>query len=218
MRRAKLFVFIFLLLSYAVSADELPTLRLNEGLNEISISIINNWERDISRLSLYVNSKKLPEWLSVLDSEKAIDIRQGAQGQSMLILKLFMKHAPFNGITEFPVILKDISGNRWSFQIKISTGSQLPKEYALYENYPNPFNPTTTIKYSIKENIWVKLIIYNVMGQVVRTLVDETKPSGVYMVKWDGHTDNSEKVSSGMYFYRLEAGHFVKTKRMTLVQ
>ena len=218
MRRTKLFIFI-ILLSYATSAaDELPIIQLNEGLNEISISIINNWDRDISRLSLYVNSKKLPEWLSVLDSEKAIDIRQGAQGQSMLILKLFMKHAPFNGITEFPVILKDISGNRWSFQIKISTGSQLPKEYALYENYPNPFNPTTTIKYSIKENIWVKLIIYNVMGQVVRTLVDETKPSGVYMVKWDGRNENSEMVSSGVYFYRLEAGKFIDTNRMMFVR
>ena len=108
--------------------------------------------------------------------------------------------------------------NRWSFQINVSTGTELPKEYALYENYPNPFNPTTTIKYSIKENVRVKLIIYNVMGQVVRTLVDEKKPVGIYKIKWDGRNENSEIVSSGVYFYRLEAGKFSDTKRMMFVR
>ena len=94
----------------------------------------------------------------------------------------------------------------------------MPVSNALYENFPNPFNPVTTIHYSLQENEYAKLVIYNSLGQVVRILVDEPKTAGIHTVQWNGVNESGQKVSSGVYFYRLTAGQFVKTKRMMLVE
>jgi hypothetical protein len=93
-------------------------------------------------------------------------------------------------------------------------------ETHLAQNYPNPFNPTTTIRYSIKEVAHVTLKIYNVAGQLVRTLVNERqnpKQEG-YSVHWNGRTGSGQPVSSGVYFYRLKAGDFEKTRKMVLMK
>ncbi|MEJ2720344.1 MAG: T9SS type A sorting domain-containing protein [bacterium] len=90
----------------------------------------------------------------------------------------------------------------------------------LEQNYPNPFNPRTTIEFSIKESTHVSLRIYNVAGQLVRTLADAvmTPRQGGYVVDWDGRSDTGRLVSSGIYFYRLEAGDFVATRKMILLK
>ena len=94
-----------------------------------------------------------------------------------------------------------------------------PAAFALASNYPNPFNPATTIKYSLPQAADVKLMVYNVMGQVVRTLVAEHQSAGRYAVEWDATNDNGHSLSSGMYFYRLAAGgEFLETKKMLLLK
>ena len=97
----------------------------------------------------------------------------------------------------------------------------VPTAYALSDNYPNPFNPATSIQYSVisgQSPPHVSLKIYNLLGQEVRTLVDEVQEAGYYRVYWDGNDDRGEQVSSGMYFYRLTAGDFTAIKKMTLVK
>ncbi|MBC7187919.1 MAG: T9SS type A sorting domain-containing protein [Calditrichaeota bacterium] len=103
----------------------------------------------------------------------------------------------------------------------------LPSVYDLWHNYPNPFNPTTTIVYALPRSSRVTLEVYNLLGQCVRTLVDETEPPGVHRVLWDGRDANGQQVSSGCYFYRLVAQstpagapsqRFVKTLKMLLLQ
>jgi hypothetical protein len=90
---------------------------------------------------------------------------------------------------------------------------------ALFNNYPNPFNPTTTIKYTIKERAHVSLEIYNAAGQLVRTLVDEVQsPDEVKPVEWDGHNNAGQTVSSGVYFYRLVTKNFSQTKKMVVLK
>jgi hypothetical protein len=79
-------------------------------------------------------------------------------------------------------------------------GSQLPKSFALYQNMPNPFNPTTSIKYDLPVTSRVRLTVYNVLGQVVEVLTDATQPAGSYQPVW-----NADNYASGVYFYRLEA-------------
>ncbi len=91
-------------------------------------------------------------------------------------------------------------------------------EYALYENYPNPFNPETTIKYQLPVNSMVRLQIYNMIGQEVRMLLNEQKPAGEYHIQWDGKNDSGEQLPSGMYLYRLISNNFVSTKKMSLVR
>ena len=90
--------------------------------------------------------------------------------------------------------------------------------YLLSQNYPNPFNPTTNIKYSIPENVKsekenVKLIVYDVLGKEIKTLVNENKSPGNYDVEF-----NASYLSSGIYFYKIQAGKFIETKKMILIK
>jgi hypothetical protein len=89
----------------------------------------------------------------------------------------------------------------------------LPKEYQLNNNYPNPFNPTTTISYSIPKVSLTKLVIYDVLGREITRLVNEVKNPGTYSV-----TFNASNFASGVYFYRLESGDFVDVKKMLLIK
>ena len=89
----------------------------------------------------------------------------------------------------------------------------LPTEYSLSQNYPNPFNPTTVIKFALPTVSKVSLIIYNLRGEEVSLLINETKPAGNYRVSWDG-----SKIASGIYFYRIAAGDFVLTRKMVLLK
>ena len=89
---------------------------------------------------------------------------------------------------------------------------------SLSQNHPNPFNPTTTIAYSIAKDNEVSLMIYDVAGRQVRTLVNERQKADVHKVVWDGHNDAGTRVASGVYFYKLVAGSFVKTKKMVLLK
>ena len=82
------------------------------------------------------------------------------------------------------------------------------------QNYPNPFNPSTTFTYSIFSEQYVQIRIYNTLGIIVSTLVDEFKPAGEYIVQWNGRNELQQEVSSGLYFYQIKAGKEVVTKQM----
>ena len=88
-----------------------------------------------------------------------------------------------------------------------------PERFSLGQNFPNPFNPSTTIKYSIPKNSLVRLKVYNILGEEVAILVNEEKPVGTYEVKF-----NATNLPSGVYFYRLQAGSFVETKKMIIIK
>jgi len=90
--------------------------------------------------------------------------------------------------------------------------------YALSANYPNPFNPTTTISYSLPEKSEMILSIYDTQGKQVKTLVTGFQPAGTYTVTWDGTNDAGEAMPSAIYLYRMTAGSFVKIERMTLLK
>ncbi|MFH1754895.1 MAG: T9SS type A sorting domain-containing protein, partial [Candidatus Latescibacterota bacterium] len=89
---------------------------------------------------------------------------------------------------------------------------------SLAQNYPNPFNPSTTIKYSVKDNAHVSLKIYNVAGQLVRTLVNSDMTRGAYTETWNGRSNSGDPVSSGVYFYKMATKNFSMTKKMVLLR
>ncbi|MCH7549348.1 MAG: T9SS type A sorting domain-containing protein [Candidatus Krumholzibacteriota bacterium] len=95
-----------------------------------------------------------------------------------------------------------------------------PYRNSLHQNYPNPFNPATTIQFSIAKRGHVTLRVYNVSGQLVRTLVDDDMAprAGSYAVEWDGRNDDGVRVASGIYFYRVTATGFVNTRKMVLLK
>lgn len=94
----------------------------------------------------------------------------------------------------------------------------LPASYALFQNCPNPFNPTTEIRFDVPENIQVQLKIYNTLGQEVTTLLDQVRPAGSYTIQWNGKNSSGLPVAAGMYLYQFKAGNFTSTKKMLLLK
>jgi photosystem II stability/assembly factor-like uncharacterized protein len=93
-----------------------------------------------------------------------------------------------------------------------------PEDYKLYHNYPNPFNPSTIIRYSIPTSEFVTLKVYDVLGNEVATLVNEEIPAGSYEVEFTSHSGSDRNLSSGVYFYTLQAGSFTQTKKLILIK
>jgi hypothetical protein len=124
-------------------------------------------------------------------------------------------HVPMDRVEHLADILQWLQG-------ELPTGVPRGVSFGnrLAQNHPNPFNPTTKIQYSIRERAHVTLVIFNVAGQLVRTLVDEgqTPRQGGYTIRWNGLDNNGESVASGVYFYRLRTGSFVETRKMVLLK
>jgi len=106
-----------------------------------------------------------------------------------------------------------INGVEYGTRSGISLSEELPTKALLFQNYPNPFNPTTKINYSIPKSGFVTIKVYDVLGREVSILVNENKPVGNYSVQF-----NAGKLVSGVYFYRMEAGTFKQTKKLSLLR
>jgi type IX secretion system substrate protein len=102
--------------------------------------------------------------------------------------------------------------------VNVEKENNIVAEFKLEQNYPNPFNPTTNIKYSVPKTSNVKLRIYNIMGQLVKTLVNENKVPGLYNIEWNGTNENNSRVASGVYFSRFESDNFTAYKKMILLK
>jgi hypothetical protein len=100
-----------------------------------------------------------------------------------------------------------------AFDIPDPPGTPIPKTIALHQNYPNPFNPTTTISFSLPAMTQVTLKVFDIMGRVVTTLLNEQMSGGEYSVSFEGG-----KFASGIYFYRLQAGSDLQTRKMILLK
>ena len=103
-------------------------------------------------------------------------------------------------------------------ELSVDDNINIPNKYHLSNAYPNPFNPSTLIRYSIKKNSLVSLIIYDTMGRAVKTLVDTYNKAGANSIFWDATNNNNKPVSAGLYFYTIEVGSFRDTKKMILLK
>ena len=110
------------------------------------------------------------------------------------------------------------SGAAWQTFITDADVPGVPKAFALYQNAPNPFNPTTTIRFDLPRAVHVKLSIYNVKGELISTIVDQHMTEGRKEIAWTAKDSRGRAVTSGIYFYRLVAGDFVQTKKMVLLR
>ena len=123
-----------------------------------------------------------------------------------------------------PMVRLTVADARSSSNASLNTmkkkgeGEAVPTTYVLEQNYPNPFNPTTTIEYEIPSTGKVTLEIYNIIGERVRTLVNDVQDAGVYQVVWDGRDESRNTVATGVYLYRVHAGNFSSVKKMLLMK
>ncbi|MEK6551963.1 MAG: T9SS type A sorting domain-containing protein, partial [Bacteroidota bacterium] len=102
--------------------------------------------------------------------------------------------------------------------VDVKSEEALPTQFTLFQNFPNPFNPTTIISYTLPEQNIVSLKIYNILGSEVRTLISSEQAPGVYKVEWNGRNNFGSKVASGTYIYRIKTGDFVQSKKMILLK
>jgi len=113
----------------------------------------------------------------------------------------------------------EIDANTVQFDICVGVGVEeetegtVPKAFSLQQNYPNPFNPVTEIRYALPRDCWVKLEVYNILGEKVATLVDGQQKAGYRSAHW-----SADKACSGIYFYRLQAGDYTDTKKMVILK
>ena len=129
-----------------------------------------------------------------------------------------------SGVTYYyKVSAIDMAGNESGYTsvsvlTDVQEGAGVPKEFALNQNFPNPFNPSTEISFAVPKQTAVKVVIYGLSGEVVATLVNQTMSAGNYRVTWNGRTDDGRSVASGVYFYHLQSEGFTATKKMTLLK
>jgi hypothetical protein len=158
---------------------------------------------------------------------------QGGINGSGMIAKIKMRTA--NNVTTDQVIKLtlpqitaiDPSGNPIQFNgseqaisspVESERNAQAPETFVLYANSPNPFNPATTISYDLPEPTEITLAIFDALGQLVRTLVDQRQPAGRHFIIWDGRDERGQRVASGVFIYQLRAGRFVQSRKMLLLQ
>jgi hypothetical protein len=128
------------------------------------------------------------------------------------------------GVYYYKVTAVDFAGNEGipsTAQVSLTTTNTLPVagyRYALHPSRPNPFNPLTTISFELAEAVEVKLVVYDLRGQMVTTLLDQSLPAGPHRVTWNGRNGRGREVASGEYFYRLTAGTFTAKRKMTLLR
>jgi hypothetical protein len=124
--------------------------------------------------------------------------------------------AKFNGLEHS--IQVNLKVNEVSDVGEWADNPNAPKTFALFQNQPNPFNPETKMSYYLPRACQIKLTIYNVLGQKVRTLFDGHQEAGMQNLTWNGRDDDGNQLSSGIYFYRLQADDFIQTRKMSLVK
>ena len=137
----------------------------------------------------------------------------------------FFGEAP-TGVYEIMFYVEDVCGVmdsvKVTFDIVTGIGTKdglaLPETYYLGQNYPNPFNPYTIIEFGLPERSAVDLAVYNLLGQKIKTLINESLPANNYVFEWDGTNDNGVKVASGVYLYKLISDNYTETKKMIMLK
>ena len=102
--------------------------------------------------------------------------------------------------------------------VSISDEENLPVKFALHENYPNPFNPTTRIRYDLPQDGNVKMVIYDLKGRKIRDLINRNQNAGFHLTTWDGTNNAGQIVSTGVYIYQIRSGSFIQSKKMLLMK
>ncbi|MCD6335383.1 MAG: T9SS type A sorting domain-containing protein [Candidatus Latescibacteria bacterium] len=214
-----------LMVGLVLSAQaEMPVLELEPGANEVTLMIENQRSTAIRCMDMETIGA-LPGWLR-LAAIAPVDVP--ARGEGRLVLSAEVGDVALGTLYELAFALRDEASHSWHVNALLKVVA--PRAYALSCNYPNPFNPVTTIAFSIPQPdsrlapaseaaaVKCRLFVYNLLGQRVKILVDEVKAPGRHKVQWDGTDESGRRIASGIYFYRLMAGDFVKTRKMLLLQ
>jgi hypothetical protein len=173
-----------------------------------------------NKLGLYHNNAPDGELrVGVVDISGREDISSGSGPLLQLTMTSSLGVLDLSSLELKEAILVDAAGQKLDVNIVDKPGEpNLPKEFSLSQNYSNPFNPHTVIEYTLPRDCQVRITIYNILGQKVKTLVQEHQQAGYKRVAWDGRNIRGEELSSGIYFYRIEVEEFVQTRKTLLLK
>jgi len=212
---------LLMLLSFAlVWADSPPMIELKPGRNEISLKILNKSNFNLESICAIVKAEDLPEGLSMVESIEKVDISPNSNCENSLLLQIEVNERAQAGVYHLPFLLQDKFGHCWDYKLIAELIILKPEKYELSQNYPNPFNLNTKINYSLANDIEqeTSLVILDVLGRQIRTLVKEKQSAGSYTAIWDGKDKNGHEVASGVYFCKLTAGSFIKITKISLTK
>jgi hypothetical protein len=152
-----------------------------------------------------------------LDHDGSVDVVAVGYDKTVYVWDL---PTPYDAtLAPWPMFRANVHRNgRIGHDTATAVRGDIPARFSLGQNYPNPFNPTTTIAFDIPSTARVSLVVYDVTGARVRTLVDGALPAGRHDAKWDGRNDARQPVGSGVYFYRLASAGKTLTKKMVLLK
>ena len=171
-----------------------------------------------NRETLFLSSNRTPGELNI--GAVRVD-GQGASGEGALAELVFEtggKPSPADFQVSESVLVSVDGAVDLLTRVEIGNLNPLPDRYGLNQNMPNPFNPSTAIRYQLPEAGPVRLSVYNLLGQEVRVLVNESKEAGSFTATWDGTDALGRRVASGIYLYRIQAGDFSASRRMLLLK
>ncbi len=172
--------------------------------NKIELTIANSQPQMVANIQVGIS--KLPNWLHISPGDQTVQSLKGQGEHTATFTFSVDRSAPVKKETTISLDATGTNGQKWTKNINIIV--DVPKQFELMQNFPNPFNPTTTIWYDLPHDAKVTLKVYNTLGQEVKTLVDEQQEAGGQSVKVD-----ASMLSSGVYFYRLQAGNFSSVKK-----
>ena len=201
-------------LSYSPKSADFGTLKINQVSHKDTLVVFKNTGNDTVRGTISVvsvagkgfsiDNKNL--LIAPMDSVMRMVRFAPSENGKVNGLLVITSNSPSSPDTVF---LTGVGDKTTGVQDNLN----IPKSFSLSQNYPNPFNPSTTIEFSLPKRAFVNLTIYNTLGQVVKTLVSSEMESGTHRIIW-----KANNIPSGIYFYRLNAGNFVETKKMILMK
>jgi hypothetical protein len=186
----------------------------NSKGNSLALTVENT--ADVTAKNITVEIQNPPSWLKVGLQKIILKNILAKQSKEAGFEFSVERSAPVGKEQKMSVLIKTSDGQNWTKDIAFTVGA--PKEFNLYDNFPNPFNPTTKIAFELPVTSKVKLLIYDALGREIRTLTDEEHPAGYIELTWDGRNDGGTAVSSGVYFYRISTPKWHNVKKMILLR
>ena len=175
---------------------------------------------------ILISDRDYPDYGLIIVDTQTNEVELNLSRENLGILSIMVLDVDNDGIEELIVGISDGTQDIRYIEVwgtgsasKINNGGgNKPEAYKLSQNYPNPFNPNTTINYEIQQTGNVTIDVYDILGQKVRTLVNEERTPGEFTIVWDGKNESGELLGSGNYFYQLHVNEFTSGKRMLLLK
>lgn len=180
------------------------------GANRVWVELENRRSQPV--LGIVADVRDAPGWLRLRSGR--VDVP--ARGVAKLPLSIEVFSAEDGREGRLTLALKDIEGESWDVEVMLRV--VLPKRSELLSNFPDPFNPSTRIPYVLAGRVRARLEVFNSSGQKVKTLVDDVRGPGRYVVVWDGRDEDGREVAGGVYLFRLSAGDFCDVEKGLLLK